>query len=131
MKKIIIHVNSAPNIEIAIISVNEVSGYSTFSTVAMAMPLVDSSSAFSGVPLRVSLPSAAGAWPARDRLNIMRVVMYSWLFMADNAATSTMKLMTPAAYGTCTASITVTNGLPPLPAWSHGTMARINASVSR
>ncbi|MNJ73593.1 hypothetical protein D3C77_704090 [compost metagenome] len=52
-----------------------VSGYITFSTTAMAMPLVDSSSAFSGVPLLVRRPNKAGAWPARDRLNIMRVVM--------------------------------------------------------
>ncbi|MCY1559817.1 hypothetical protein D9M68_968900 [compost metagenome] len=123
--------NSAPNIEIAIISVKAVSGYNTFSTAAIPIPLVDSSNAFSGVPLRVRRPSADGAWPARDRLNIMRVVMYSWLFIADSAATSTMKLMTSAAPGIPSACITFTKGLPPLPASSQGTMARISASVSR
>ncbi|MNV26498.1 hypothetical protein D3C71_1176210 [compost metagenome] len=51
--------------------------------------------------------------------------------MADKAATSTMKLMTPAAPGMSSASITFTKGLPSLPASFQGTIANINAKVSR
>jgi hypothetical protein len=47
--------------------------------------------------LRDSRAIARGAWPARDRLNIIRVVTYNWLFIADNAATGTTKLIAPAA----------------------------------
>jgi len=68
-------VKIAPNIEIAIIKVNELCGYTTLSNVARAMPELDSSNAFSGMPLLLKAPMALGAKPARDRLNIMRVVM--------------------------------------------------------
>ncbi|MNP72683.1 hypothetical protein D3C76_1692880 [compost metagenome] len=68
-------VKMAPNIEMAIIRVNEVSGKNTLSTVARAMPMLDSIRALTGIPRLLSAPMAAGAWPARDRLNIMRVVI--------------------------------------------------------
>ena len=68
-------VKIAPNIEIAIIRVNELSGYTTLSNVARAMPELDSSNALSGMPFLLSAPMDLGAKPARDRLNIMRVVM--------------------------------------------------------
>ncbi len=68
-------VKIAPNIEIAIIRVNELSGYTTFSRVARAMPELDSNKAFNGIPLLLKAPMDLGAKPARDRLNIMRVVM--------------------------------------------------------
>ena len=48
-------VKIAPNIEIAIISVNELSGYTTFNKVASAMPELDSSNAFSGMPFLLIL----------------------------------------------------------------------------
>jgi len=129
--KIISHVNSAPNIAIAIITVNAVSGDSATSTAATATPLVEIQSAARGTPFAPSRPNTAGARRARDRLNIIRVVTYSWLFIADSAAISSTKLITPAAYGTCVAAITFTNGLSSVPACVHGTIASISDSVSR
>ena len=129
--KIMNHVNMAPNMATAIISMKDCSGLMMLNSVATAMPRQDSSSAGSGTPREFTRPSTAGAWPARERLNIMRVVMYSWLFMADRAATSTTKLTTLAAPGRPMISITFTKGLPSLPAADHGTMASISAIVAR
>src|ERR1700677_1571240 len=84
--KIIIQVNSAPKIAIENIRVKDASGNNTFSTVASAMPIDDNSSAETGVPRALSSPNRRGAYPARARLNIIRVVMYNWLFMAESAA---------------------------------------------
>ena len=72
-------------------------GNSTFSTVASAMPIDDNSSAETGVPRALNSPNRRGAYPARARLNIIRVVMYNWLFMAESAATRITKFTTPAA----------------------------------
>ncbi|MNY68567.1 hypothetical protein D3C86_2063540 [compost metagenome] len=51
----------APNMEIAIIRVKELSGYITFSKVARAMPELDSNKAFNGMPLLLNAPIALGA----------------------------------------------------------------------
>ena len=72
-------------------------------------------------------PNTAGACPARDSENIMRVVIYSWLFIADSAATSTIKLKIPAAAGRWMTFIAIRNGLSPVPDWRQGTMASIRA----
>ncbi|MOA08490.1 hypothetical protein D3C78_1282620 [compost metagenome] len=61
----------------------------------------------------------------------MRVVMYNWLFIADNAAIRITKFITPVAPGIPMACMTVTNGLWAWPAWTQGTIASINARVSR
>lgn len=61
----------------------------------------------------------------------MRVPMYSWLFMADSAATRITTLKIAAAPGTCSARMTLTNGLSSIPASGQGTIASTSASVSR
>ena len=68
-------VKMPPNIEIAIMRVKELSGKRAFTPVASAMPMLESSRAASGVPREFSTPKRTGASPARERLNIMRVVM--------------------------------------------------------
>ncbi|MNV71830.1 hypothetical protein D3C71_1648710 [compost metagenome] len=54
-------VKMAPNMEIAIIRVKELSGYITFSKVARAMPELDSNKALNGMPLLLNAPIALGA----------------------------------------------------------------------
>ncbi|MCY1446736.1 hypothetical protein D9M71_633230 [compost metagenome] len=54
-------VKIAPNIEIAIIKVKELSGYNTLSKVARAMPELDSNKAFSGIPVLLNTPMDLGA----------------------------------------------------------------------
>ncbi|MNP76688.1 hypothetical protein D3C76_1739790 [compost metagenome] len=54
-------VKMAPNMEIAIIKVNELSGYRMLSKVARAMPELDNNRAFSGIPLLLNLPMDLGA----------------------------------------------------------------------
>src|SRR5580658_6460516 len=128
---IIIQANSPPNIEIANISVNDVLGNSTLSRVASAMPIDDSRSAATGVPRLLNLPNRRGAYPARASENIIRAVIYNWLFMAESAATRITKFTTPAAKGTCDRAITVTNGLCPFPDSIQGTMPRMIAIERR
>ena len=65
----------APKDEMDTISVNADCGATTLRTAATATPMLDSSSACSGTPRALSVPKRRGASPARDRLNIMRVVM--------------------------------------------------------
>ncbi|MNR13993.1 hypothetical protein D3C85_1304380 [compost metagenome] len=54
-------VKIAPNIEIAIIRVNELSGYRMLSKVARAIPELESNSAFSGIPVLLNTPMDFGA----------------------------------------------------------------------
>lgn len=49
-------VKSAPQLEIAIMIVNDASGYRTLRTVAMAMPAQEWSSAATGMPRALSSP---------------------------------------------------------------------------
>ena len=63
------------------------------------MPTQERANAFTGIPRALIRPNAAGACPARDSENIIRVVIYSWLFMAESAAIRTIKLKIPPAYG--------------------------------
>ena len=73
--KIISHANIVPKAEIDTMRIYADLGETTLSTAANAMPRLESSSACTGTPRRLSVPKRRGAWPARDRLNIMRVVM--------------------------------------------------------
>ncbi|OQV65005.1 hypothetical protein AK51_25830 [Serratia nematodiphila DZ0503SBS1] len=125
--KIISQVKQAPYTEIDIMAANDVSGATRLSTIDTTMPMHDIASALTGMPRRLTRPNAAGACPARDSENIMRVVIYSWLFIADNAATSTIKLKIPAAAGKWITFIAIRNGLSPVPDWRQGTMASIRA----
>ncbi|MNT64760.1 hypothetical protein D3C72_2026840 [compost metagenome] len=68
-----------------------------YSRVPSPIPSDDSSRAGSGTPRALTRPNSAGAWPARARLNISREVMYSWLFIADNAAIRITALNTAPA----------------------------------
>ncbi|MNG95033.1 hypothetical protein D3C79_540560 [compost metagenome] len=125
--KIISQVKQAPYTEIDIITANDFSGAAILSTIETIIPTQESASALTGIPRLLSRPSAAGACPARDSENIMRVVIYSWLFMADSAAISTTKLKIPAAAGRWITFIATRNGLSPVPDCRHGTMASISA----
>ncbi|MNH43448.1 hypothetical protein D3C79_1053550 [compost metagenome] len=54
-------VKIAPNIEIAIIRVNELSGYRMLSKVARAIPELESNNAFNGIPVLLNAPMDFGA----------------------------------------------------------------------
>ena len=68
-------VSIAPNIDKEIITGKALPGSMLYTIAATAMPLADSINAFIGTPLSLILPKNAGASPARDKLNIMRVEM--------------------------------------------------------
>src|SRR4029077_15363716 len=88
---------------------------------AATMPMLDTSSATTGVPRLLNRPSTAGAYPPRASENNIRAVRYRLQLTLESAAVSTTKFMIPAAAGIPADSKTRTNGLSPSPTWFQGT----------
>lgn len=72
--------------------------------------MFDSSSVFSGMFWWFSLLRFFGVCFVCDRLNIIWVVMYSWLFIVDSVVISIMKFIILVVLGRLIVCIIVMNG---------------------
>ncbi len=95
------------------------------------MPMLDASTAATGIPRLLSFPNRAGAKPLRESEKSIRAVKYKLHNALESAADSTTKFITWLAAGIPTRSNTRTNGLCPSPISVHGTMPTTSASPPR